>query len=118
MTQPILIVEDDADIRTDLAELLRSEGHNVVTAGDGLEALSRLRQAAPRLILLDLMMPVMDGWRFRAEMLKDPALARIPVVLLSGAGNLREAVAALGAAGSVAKPFTLDAVLRAVEQHG
>lgn len=109
----ILIVEDDADIREDLADLLRTEGYEVLTAENGLAAREWLRSARvlPELILLDLMMPVMDGWHFRSYQLLDAALARIPVVVLSGAGDVRREAATLKAAGYVTKPFHLDGLL-------
>jgi CheY-like chemotaxis protein len=114
----ILLVEDDADIRADLAELLRDDGFEVVTAQNGEEALTRLRQGlTPTVILLDLMMPVMDGWKFRSEQLRDPTLARIPTVLLSGAYDVRQQARDLRASAYVPKPLEwhrLRAILDAV----
>ena len=72
--------------------------------------------ALPDLILLDLMMPVMSGWQFRVEQLKDSELAKIPVVILSGAGDVRREASALGAAGYAMKPFTLEALIGVVER--
>jgi len=114
----ILLVEDDGDIREDLADILRDQGYEVVTTANGQEACDWLRTAGtlPHCILLDLMMPIMDGWHFRAEQLKDVALARIPVVILSGAGDVRKEAAALGVAGYVMKPFKLDALLSVVRR--
>jgi CheY-like chemotaxis protein len=113
----ILIVEDDADVREDLADLLRHKGYEVTTAANGRDAHDGIQGLAgrPDLILLDLMMPVMDGWQFRALQLQDPALATIPVVILSGAGDVRREAAALGAAGYVKKPFKLNVLLSAIE---
>jgi CheY-like chemotaxis protein len=111
----ILIIEDDLDIRTDLAEVLRDEGYEVTTAADGFEALRLLRAGlSPGVILLDLMMPIMDGWQFRIEQLQDPALAGFPVLLLSGAGDVRGHTADLRVSGYVEKPIRLDALLEAV----
>ena len=89
----LMIVEDDADISEALAEALEDHGHTVIVAADGQEALDKLRAAAvlPRLILLDLMMPVMDGWQFRAAQRQDANLAEIPVVLLSAHVDVRRA---------------------------
>ena len=71
----VMLVEDDVDIRADLSALLCSEGFEVVCAADGAEALAHLRAGArPAVILLDLMMPLMNGWEFRAEQLRDPSL--------------------------------------------
>ena len=118
MASLILIVEDDADIREILADFLRVKGYDVATAANGLAARDWLRstRALPALILLDLMMPVMDGWLFRAEQLLDAALASIPVIVLSGAGDVRKEAAALGAVAYVTKPFKLDALLGMLER--
>jgi signal transduction histidine kinase len=118
MAKRILIVEDDADIREDLADFLRADGYDVVTTENGRAARDWLQHVGvlPDVILLDLMMPVMDGWQFRAEQLQDTTLARIPVVVLSGAGDVRREATALGAAGYVAKPFKLDSLLGVVHQ--
>ncbi|MBA2479932.1 MAG: hybrid sensor histidine kinase/response regulator, partial [Planctomycetes bacterium] len=114
----LLIVEDDAEIREPLVDVLRGEGYEVETAANGLEAITRLQNpgAVPNLILLDLMMPVMDGWHFRAEQLKHPAIASIPVVVLSGAADVRTEATALGAVSYVSKPYKLDALLSVVQR--
>lgn len=114
----ILIVEDDFYIREDLADILRNEGYEILTASNGQEACDRLRsqRALPDVILLDLMMPIMDGWQFRAEQLKDASLAEIPVIVLSGAADIRKEAAALGAAGYASKPFKLDALVGTIRR--
>ncbi len=114
----ILLVEDDVDIRIDLADLLRAEGYDVVTAANGKEALDWLHEDGHRvsLILLDLMMPVMNGWDFRARQLEEPALLSIPVVLLSGAGDVARHASALKTAGYLIKPLRLDSLLRVVSR--
>ena len=113
----ILVVDDDPDIRETLAELLQEEGYAVSSAAHGGEALSALRtDPRPDLILLDLMMPIMDGWQFRAEQKKDPELASIPVVIISATGR-DEFVSSLGAAQFLKKPINLEQLLAAVEQH-
>ncbi|MFT3839085.1 MAG: response regulator [Myxococcaceae bacterium] len=107
MTGSILVVEDDADIRDSMLELLADEGLSVTCAVNGLDALNKLRAAAelPKLILLDLMMPEMDGYTFRAEQLKDQRLAKIPVVLMSAGGELEAKAKQLDAQGVMKKPF-------------
>jgi CheY-like chemotaxis protein len=83
---PVLVVDDDAAVRQTIARFLAYEGFVTVEANNGREALDYLRSGAgASVILLDLRMPVMDGWAFRREQRKDPALGRIPVVVLSGA---------------------------------
>jgi CheY-like chemotaxis protein len=82
----ILIVDDDAASTDSLTDILTGEGYAVAIARNGREALTRLHGASlPRLIILDLFMPVMDGWEFRREQLKDDALRHIPVVVMTGA---------------------------------
>jgi CheY-like chemotaxis protein len=90
VTVTILIVEDESRIRAVLTEILEDEGYPVASARNGLEALTYLRQQAdrPHLILLDLGMPVMTGWEFRAEQQRDPTLAGIPVIVMSALPDL------------------------------
>ena len=108
----LLVVEDDDDLREDLAELLRMKGFAVRTAANGAEALDDLRAAPkPCLILLDLMMPVMDGWRFREEQLRDQTLASLPVVVVSG---VADQTAALQAHALLRKPVKLPELLQLV----
>jgi CheY-like chemotaxis protein len=112
-----LIVEDDAATREALAMLLAAEGHAAVTAANGRQALDYLRSAAvmPRLIVLDLMMPVMNGWEFLAERRGDPVLSAIPVLLFTAAGGIHKAEARdLGAAGILTKPIDADQLLAAL----
>jgi CheY-like chemotaxis protein len=103
----VLLVEDDDDIRIDLAELLEHEGFAVTCAAHGRDALSALhRRPRPHVILLDLMMPEMDGWAFRSRQLADESLAAIPVLLLTASGH--DSVDELKPAGCVTKPIDLD----------
>jgi len=112
----ILIVEDDDDIREALAQILQLEGYVVREACNGQEALDiSALHPTPSLILLDLMMPVMDGWQFRAEQMKDPILSKVPVVVISADASVHEKVASFGAASVLPKPISLDRLLRAVE---
>src|SRR4026209_1380362 len=81
---PVLIVEDDQDLREMMAQLLTLEGYEAATVGNGREALEYLHgRPNPHVILLDLMMPVMDGWEFHRRMEADPTLALVPVIVLS-----------------------------------
>jgi len=114
---PVLVVDDDPDIRETISFLLESVGHEVVTAANGEEALLCLREGlAPCMILLDLMMPIMSGWQFRDEQRRDPALSAIPVVILTGAGNAAEHAATLGVTGYLEKPVPLDTLLSTVRR--
>ena len=114
----ILIVEDDPDLREALSEVLRDEGYSVAMAADGREALDCLRRPwRPSLILLDLTMPVMNGWQFRAEQRQDPALSAIPVVVLSAGDHLAEQMRPLGITDYVRKPIELKYLLRLIERY-
>jgi CheY-like chemotaxis protein len=114
----ILIVEDDFDIRDALMQILEEEGYGVRGVANGQEALDLLaREPAPKLILLDLMMPVMNGWQFRAEQLKNPRLAGVPVLVISADPHLQPKAESLGAAGLLKKPISLDELLVAVKSH-
>jgi CheY-like chemotaxis protein len=111
----ILIVEDDDDIRQDLASILIDEGYATVAASNGQAALDRLGEPnLPRLILLDLMMPSMSGWDFRVRQLADPSIANIPVVIMSGAANVVRTATSLKAAGFLTKPFKLADLLETI----
>ena len=113
----VLVVEDDFDLRDALVPILEYEGHRVVSAANGQEALDRLHtMPPPSLILLDLMMPVMDAEEFRAEQLRDPTLASIPVVVMSAHPSAEERAARIGAAGCVKKPFEIEDLLEQVRR--
>ena len=112
-----MVIEDDFAIRETLRELLQEAGYPVTGAANGREALAQLKVGrVPRLILLDLMMPVMDGLEFRAQQQRDPVLAPIPVIVIS-AGHEFEKIDAMAAEGYLAKPFKLDALLAAVNRY-
>jgi CheY-like chemotaxis protein len=114
----ILLVEDDAASREAIALALQLQGYQVATAANGREALDRLRDdCRPCLILLDLMMPVLDGWQFRARQQRDPALASIPVIVVSADGSVRQKAASLGAADYLETPVEVDKLLAVVERH-
>ncbi len=112
----ILIVEDDASIGDVLRDVLEERGYRVLLAENGRVALERLRHCTPRLVLLDLAMPVMDGWECRRALQRDPALARVPVVVLSAEQGLEQGLAALAVHGFLAKPFALGSLLATVSR--
>jgi CheY-like chemotaxis protein len=112
----VLIVEDDDDIRADLTAILRVKGFTVDEAANGIDALARLREGArPCVIVLDLMMPVMNGWELRQAMMQDPLLAAIPVIVVSGKGRIADEEAQVLAPSAVlVKPFELTELLSLV----
>jgi len=114
----VLVVEDNPDARAAFEALLELKGFGVVSAGDGEEALEVLRGGLkPRLILLDLMMPRKDGWQFRREQMADPSLARFPVVVLSGAGQLDHHTRHLDIDDYLEKPVDVERLLEVVARY-
>jgi CheY-like chemotaxis protein len=112
----VVVVEDDLDIREVVRMVLEASGYSVLEAGEGAEALSVVRGRRPCVIMLDLMMPGMDGFQFREAQLQDPAIAAIPVIIVSGAGGIPEKAAKLGAAGYLVKPTDLQRMLALVAE--
>lgn len=120
MTTPgkILVVDDDRDIRETLVDALESEGYAVISAVDGVDALERLRSEdrAPSVILLDLMMPRMNGLEFREALAQVDSWARIPIVVVSADAHGRASAARIGAAACLAKPMRLRELFSTVAQ--
>jgi CheY-like chemotaxis protein len=115
-SQKILVVDDDADIREVLSEVLIESGHEVMTASNGLEALQILRDGwSPCMVLLDLMMPVMDGYLFLEEAKNDPMLASIPITVITAGRQVD--VGRLEGATLVAKPIRLPVLMSLIEKN-
>lgn len=115
-----MIIEDDFDILSLMTELLETEGYNVVSAGNGLEGLEILRGLSelPSLILLDLMMPKMDGYTFRDEQKKDDRIAQIPVIIMSAERHSPDKLKQTGALTFLKKPFTrLETILEPIAEY-
>lgn len=112
----ILVIEDDRDIRESLRELLESEGYRVKSAAHGREGIELLTQGMrPTLILLDLSMPVMDGWEFMQFIQSSPSMADIPVVVISASGQAKMAL--VQASAYLHKPLNVDRFLELVESY-
>jgi len=110
----ILVVEDDEDARDAMVALLQMKGYRAVPAGNGQEALDYLKKApVPDLIILDLWMPVMDGWQFRIEQVKDPRLAHIPVIVVTALSDRAD----VDANEVIIKPVDVDRLLTSVNQY-
>lgn len=117
MTKRILVVEDDTSIRELLVELLESEGYAVASAINGLEGIRYLEaNNHPDLILIDLMMPVMDGYAFRTEQLKNENWSKIPTVVMSAEANAKEKMKSFNISAFLSKPVELDTILNTVSQ--
>lgn len=112
----ILLVEDNDDVREMMAMALEFGGHVVSSAANGRDALNMLQAGhRPGLILVDLMMPVMNGWEFRAALQEDPELSALPVVVVSAvtAENAKE----LGSTRCMSKPVDIDRMLELVGEY-
>jgi CheY-like chemotaxis protein len=113
---PVLVVEDDPDLLSLVELILRDAGYRVATASHGRAALARVAEEMPALILLDMRMPVMNGWEFAREFRALYGRAA-PIVVVTAAENARARADEIGADGWLAKPFDLEDVLRAAERH-
>lgn len=117
MSKRILVVEDDNSIRELLVELLQSEGYEVAAAVNGLEGIKYLQSYGnPDLILIDLMMPIMDGYTFRTEQMKNPEWNKVPVIVMSAEANAKEKMKNFGITAFLSKPVELDTILKTVER--
>ena len=118
MRGTVLVVEDDPELLLSLSEVIESEGYNVACARHGLEALGRLRGGVrPSVILLDLMMPIMNGWQFRYEQRQDSDLSKIPVVVVSAKSDSQQHAAWLEADGYISKPIDLDLLFTILSRY-
>lgn len=115
---PVLVVDDDQDVRETIIDVLAHAGYEALGAGNGRAALDLLRAGMrPALVLLDLMMPVMTGAEFRDEQLADPTLAAIPVVVFSADARVEEKSANLSPNAILTKPIQLRALLEVVQRY-
>lgn len=114
----VMLVEDDPDIRDLFSDFIRDAGYGVLAIADGRQALEKLRAGArPCVILLDLMMPVMDGWTFRRAQLEDEALTTVPTVLFTGVANPQKEAEALQADGFLLKTADRGVILSLIERY-
>jgi CheY-like chemotaxis protein len=114
---PILVVDDDEDVRTMLCIVLSAEGYRVTGAADGLEALALIRRdGPPALVLVDLMMPRMNGEDLIKTMTQDPMLARVPVAIISGQMTTRTPAQAPAVIARLVKPVEIDELLTLVQR--
>ena len=114
--QPILVVEDDEGILSTLELVLVEEGYRVVTAADGAAALDIVERQKPALILLDMKMPVMDGWAF-ARAYRDKPEPRAPVLVVTAARDAAQRAKEVGADGYLPKPFDIDDLIELVGRY-
>jgi CheY-like chemotaxis protein len=115
-TAQVLVVDDDPDILDAICDILEAEGYRVARARHGGEALARVEAERPTLILLDLMMPVMDGVSFAQALRARPAVRDVPIVVISADGN-RQRAAPVEPVGYLSKPFDIDSLLAQVARY-
>jgi len=114
----ILLIEDDELLRESLRDYLQELGHVVETADHGRDALDRIAaRGPPRLILLDLRMPVMNGWEFAERKNADPALAPVPMIVFSADTRLEESAGAMRVVGRLTKPIDLAELTRLLSAY-
>ena len=111
---PILVVDDDPSILSTVADILEFEGYTVERAANGAEGLAVVERMRPRLVLLDMRMPVLDGWQF-ARTLKERGI-KLPILVMTAAQDARRWAQEIGAQGYISKPFELPDLLAAVER--
>lgn len=115
--KPVLIIEDDEDVAATIAEVLEGDGFRATIAHDGREALALLENGLqPGLILLDMSMPVMNGWEFRQEQSRIQSATSVPVIVVTADGDAKRKADSIHAQGFLAKPVTLNALLSTVER--
>jgi CheY-like chemotaxis protein len=119
VTRLLLVVDDDADLREALQDVLRDAGYEVLTAANGRQALEVLARApvTPLLVLLDMMMPVLDGAGFLRELYARPGGRDIPVVVFSASAGAREEAEQLSARAYLRKPVDVETLLSTVEKY-
>ena len=115
----VLIVEDDLDVRESILEVLAENDFRAISASNGREGLETLRagRGRPCVILLDVMMPVLDGHGFRAEQRRDPDLSSIPVVVLTAHASAEQTSREMQADGYLRKPVKLEALIKTIERY-
>jgi CheY-like chemotaxis protein len=119
MQQPsILVVDDDSDVRTMMRMILAAEGYTAECAGDGVEAIDYLRTHAPALVLVDLILPRMNGAALIRAMAGDPTMASIPVAIMSGQTTALASAQAPQVVAQLIKPVEIDELLKIVHQFG
>lgn len=111
----ILIVEDDISIRELLVEILEDQGYQVSSSVNGSEGIKAIESSLPDLILMDVMMPVMDGYQFRKELMLNPEWSHIPIVAMSAQEQTRKKLVDHGITNFINKPFELDHLIETVK---
>ena len=117
VAKDVLVVEDESYLCDLIADVLESEGHTARTASNGLEALDLMRQRKPHIVLLDLMMPVMDGWEFMDALRENPQWDGVPIVIISAIYDAKRTQRETGARAVITKPFDIDQITEIVRLY-
>ena len=115
-SKSVLVVDDDLYLSEIISDVLEAEGHHTRRAGNGLEALEQIEADTPQLILLDLMMPVMNGWELAETLRADPRWSSIPIVIITANYHADRKQQVLGAKAVITKPFDIDRLVEVVDE--
>lgn len=115
-SKSVLVVDDDLYLGEIISDVLEAEGHHTRRAGNGLEALEQIRAEMPQLILLDLMMPVMNGWELADTLRANPEWSNIPIVIITANYHADRKQQVLGAKAVITKPFDIDRLVEVVDE--
>ncbi|HUP27305.1 MAG TPA: response regulator [Chloroflexia bacterium] len=113
----MLVVEDESYLCELISDVIESEGHTARRASNGLEALEQVRLKKPQLILLDLMMPIMDGWEFMEALRANPEWDGVPVVIITAIYDVKRTQEETGAKAVITKPFDIDQITEIVRDY-
>ncbi len=117
VSKDVLVVEDEAYLCELIGDVIESEGHTVRKASNGLEALDRIRERKPQLVLLDLMMPIMDGWEFMEALRANPEWDGMPIVIITAIYDVKRTQEETGARAVITKPFDIDQITEIVQLY-
>ncbi len=117
ISKDVLVVEDEAYLCELIGDVIESEGHTVRKASNGLEALDRMQERKPQLILLDLMMPIMDGWEFMEALRANPEWDGMPIVIITAIYDVKRTQEETGARAVITKPFDIDQIIEIVRLY-
>jgi len=117
VTKDVLVVEDEVYLCELIGDVIESEGHTVRKASNGLEALERMKERKPQLVLLDLMMPIMDGWEFMEALRANPQWDGVPIVIITAIYDVKRTQEETGARAVITKPFDIDQITEIVRLY-
>lgn len=117
LSKDVLVVEDEAYLCDLIGDVIESEGHTARKASNGLEALELMKQRKPQLVLLDMMMPIMDGWEFMQALKANPQWDGVPIVIITAIYDVKRTQEQTGARTVITKPFDIDQIAEIVRLY-